>query len=356
MEEQINLADFIEESKGKISLESLNKSMLNTINIKGKNNRTALMLSCFYGNIELAKRLIIENSNIYEEDDEGYNSLYYSVIGGNLKLIKLLTESKQENYNEALLLSCMIGNKKVTLLLIHLGAKINFKDGYERIPINQACLFGKVQIVKFLLKQKVLIEYKFGNSSLLKASQGGKLDIVKLLYHNNANLNTIGVTGEIPLLVACTYGHYSVMKFILKISNNILNDLNYFSNGKCTALHSACFSGNYKIIEYLIDSKANMETKDRFGRTPLHILCEKGYLEIVKLLCDRGANIEAMDFEGNFPLHSTVSSGRLNIIEYLLEKGANIQSKSYKGKTPLEYAIYCEQLECAEFLKSKGAQ
>ena len=59
-----------------------------------------------------------------------------------------------------------------------------------------------------------------------------------------------------------------------------------------TALHVACIDNRHQILTVLINSKANINIKDRNKDTPLHWACRDGSLECVHLLfgagCDSG--------------------------------------------------------------------
>ena len=39
-----------------------------------------------------------------------------------------------------------------------------------------------------------------------------------------------------------------------------------------TALHLACYEGNFSLIEILLKAGANLKLKDKDGRTPLHVI------------------------------------------------------------------------------------
>lgn len=70
-----------------------------------------------------------------------------------------------------------------------------------------------------------------------------------------------------------------------KLSKSSKNDM---------LLNSACY-GHLDLIKILIESNANINTKDEDDWTPLMIASAKGYNDIVRYLLNCGANINAED-------------------------------------------------------------
>ena len=49
-----------------------------------------------------------------------------------------------------------------------------------------------------------------------------------------------------------------------------------------TCLHSASESGHLQIVQYLVETGADIEAKVKNQQTPLHMTCENGHLSIVQ--------------------------------------------------------------------------
>ena len=58
-----------------------------------------------------------------------------------------------------------------------------------------------------------------------------------------------------------------------------------------------------KCAELLLDAKASVLRKDRFGRTAVILAAKNGYYEILKIFIDRGLKLSLKDSEGNSALH-----------------------------------------------------
>lgn len=130
------------------------------------------------------------------------------------------------------------------------------------------------------------------------------------------------------------------------------------------------------IVELLVENGANLDCKDRNGRTALHrsiVNCESGnyfdfqlfeclgYEKVMKLLIAHGADVNAQDNQGFNALQMAVQNGKsaifkhekgtfvtkkmdfipdkVKIVEYLIENGADINAKNNDGQTALHLCI-----------------
>ncbi|KZN87743.1 Acyl-CoA-binding domain-containing protein [Penicillium chrysogenum] len=87
--------------------------------------------------------------------------------------------------------------------------------------------------------------------------------------------------------------------------------------------------GNCKnLLQYLLQSKPNVDSRDQWGRTPLSWTAEYGSLAVAKILLEQGANANALDYEGGSPLTWLIHAGNPEITSleateaYLRERGA----------------------------------
>ena len=63
-------------------------------------------------------------------------------------------------------------------------------------------------------------------------------------------------------------------------------------------VHVAALNGFEDFIEILAQRQANMNPRDRIGRTPLMCAAMKGHVEVIMMLLDNGANIRLSDNNG----------------------------------------------------------
>ncbi len=95
-------------------------------------------------------------------------------------------------------------------------------------------------------------------------------------------------------------------------------------------------------IRVLISEGANVNAKDKNGRTPLmYAAFISSTPEIVQLLLEKGAELEARDTTGFTPLmFAAGKSSTPEIVELLIEKGAEVNARGPDGKTPLMFAAW----------------
>ena len=85
----------------------------------------------------------------------------------------------------------------------------------------------------------------------------------------------------------------------------------------------------------------------------MHIV---GCTEICDLLISKGADIEARDKNGRTPLFEACSSirSKKQICELLLSKGADVNARDNQGLTPLHQALKNKHKDVAALLKKHG--
>ena len=80
--------------------------------------------------------------------------------------------------------------------------------------------------------------------------------------------------------------------------------------GHATGLHDAAGQGNLNAVRALLEAGADLNARDRFGRTPLHEAAAAGFVAAVELLLANGADPNAKDHSGLTPIHEAVRLSR----------------------------------------------
>ena len=91
-------------------------------------------------------------------------------------------------------------------------------------------------------------------------------------------------------------------------------------------------------IQSLLDKGAEINAKDKRGKTPLHYACEKGNPKAVRMLIDAGADIHVVNNNKNTPLHLACGKGSPETVRMMIDAGADIHAVNIDGNTPLLYA------------------
>lgn len=125
-----------------------------------------------------------------------------------------------------------------------------------------------------------------------------------------------------------------------------------------TPLHLAAANGHKEIVEFLLTTKADVNSRDNAGSTPLHQVSAAGgqHNDIVELLLKHGAEVDAADRQGLTPLHYATLADNQDAVKSPLDHGANPNAKDNKvGDTPLIMAAGKGYKEVAELLLAHGA-
>lgn len=100
-------------------------------------------------------------------------------------------------------------------------------------------------------------------------------------------------------------------------------------------------------------TRATVNSKDEFGKTPLHYAAQKGSLETVNALLGKGADLSIQDNEGNTPLHSALTSGMSPVCQLLIGKAVShvFTMKNKNGEIPFFVAVKANKTElCSSIL------
>jgi ankyrin repeat protein len=118
--------------------------------------------------------------------------------------------------------------------------------------------------------------------------------------------------GQTPFTLACQFGLWDVIENLVQHGVDV-NKPDESSPYLSYPLHHLVQSGRTRLevegmlaksVELLLNKGANVNCRDKKGRTPLHICCEES-VEVAAepLLAQSGIEVNAQDEAGNTPLH-----------------------------------------------------
>ena len=87
---------------------------------------------------------------------------------------------------------------------------------------------------------------------------------------------------------AAEAGDLVALRRFVYTENESVNDRNRYDDNN-TALMVAAYKGHFKVVEFLVDNGADVNARDKRGRTPLTLALENGYTDVVKYLKKHGA-------------------------------------------------------------------
>uniref|UniRef100_A0A672I4N6 TNNI3 interacting kinase n=1 Tax=Salarias fasciatus TaxID=181472 RepID=A0A672I4N6_SALFA len=303
-----------------------NKGHLGTLMLKGlrpsrltRNGFTALHLAAYKDNAELVTTLLHGGSDVQQV---GYGAL------------------------TALHVATLAGHHETADILLQHGANVNVQDAVFFTPLHIAAYNGHEQVSGLTLKGKV--NGKTPDSKFCKCQNDclslpsvlltvnaqdnedhvplhfcarfGHQEIVRFLLQGNFDLqpHSVNIYGDTPLHLACYNGKFAAVKELIQFSGTeSLSKENIFSE---TALHSACTYGkDLEMVKFLLGQNAmNINHQGRDGHTALHSACFHGHIRLVQFLLDSGADMNLVACD---PSRSSGEKDEQTCLMWAYEKG-----------------------------------
>ena len=99
-----------------------------------------------------------------------------------------------------------------------------------------------------------------------------------------------------------------------------------------TPLRRAAYCNHVDVVRLLLEFRAEVDRRDRYGKTPLMAASEEGHDDVVRVLLDAGADVDACEENGKGALYYACSAGHTSTVQLLLERGADVSARH--GKDP----------------------
>lgn len=190
-----------------------------------------------------------------------------------------------------------------------------------------------------------------GHTCLGIACVNGNIGLAGLLLKSGASPNKCDFYGQPPLQYATEYGHYEMAKLL--IDNGV--DVNYLEE-RLSAIHVAACKGETKIARLLIESKCDVNARNRKGVSPLHCAVANGHREVVSLLLTAHARVNVKgQTSDRTPLFMAGEMGDVEVVKMLLSHGAKLNLTDQFGMTPLNVVCNRNNSEIARLFIEAGA-
>lgn len=295
------------ENSAKITEMLIGKADKNIINdsLEGK---TPLIIAVGNSYIDTAKILIENGADVNAIDFEGWSALSYAVNNGDIEIAKLLLENKAKIKDELL------------------------------IAIKSPIVESRINMMKLLIDNKANINYtdENGFNPLNIAIESGDMELTKFLITNGANVNSLMQDGVSLIGYAIAQNNMDLLQILIENGANV----NY-TNGDSwadTPLMTASRLGLDNVVRILLTRNADINSVDMNGNTALHTAALNSQLSVVKLLLEKNPNLDIQNKVGNTALHLAVISGNIDIVGELVLKGANTRIRNNDGKYPRDIA------------------
>lgn len=163
---------------------------------------------------------------------------------------------------------------------------------------------------------------------LMRAADTGRIDEVRRLLQNGADVNEKVAGGLNALMMASRRGHVAVVKVLLEAgadpnSFGGMHALGFFS--PLTFAIDRENKDKLETIDTLIAGGARLNPPASFDESPLDTAIHENDIELVRALLKRGSDVNWENKFGSTPLASAVTTGErnVNIVRLLLNAGAD---------------------------------
>jgi serine/threonine-protein phosphatase 6 regulatory ankyrin repeat subunit B len=202
-----------------------------------------------------------------------------------------------------------------------------------------------------------------GLTILMCAAGTGKVDILKLLLDNEANVNAKDRFGSTALMFAARQGRAEAVKLLIESGADVTIQDKYGA----TALMYSAEASDLESVKLLLDRGTAANATDSFGGKALNWAAGQNRSEIMRLLAANGGDID--ENMTSPPVQATSLMNRkllqgaelgaesedLAEVKAALDRGANVNAKTTTGWTALIYAARMGNREMVKLLIEKGA-
>lgn len=254
------------------------------------------------------------------------------------------------------------GNTPLLDLLLKAGADPNAEDEHHQTALDWEARGNHVPEVKLLLACHARFAAGTNNATtpLHSAVANSNTNLMALLLQHGADINARNKQGQTPLLLAHERDDFPVLEFLLAHGANI-NVMDLDGN---TALHLRAASGSDLIapprdpfkpmtdkapaarsmMEFLLEHGAHVNATNFAGETPLHRVAGKSFSTKdpakeahtwIQPLLDHHANLDARDKNGRTVFQLAALNYNVPLVEALLKLGAEINARDRSGATAL---------------------
>ena len=255
-------------------------------------------------------------------------ALYYAALCGFRNIAEHLLDAHPQDVNgrggvlvTPLNAAVWKGYLSVVILLVERGADLEFRDVRGRTPLHLASAFGHAKIVSFLIER--------GADPFAQT------------------LNLDGDDWQTPLHLASMYGRDEIVRILVDLHANV----NHRDKVGRTSLHCALMNRhNFSTVKLLLDLGAAANCRDDVGQTSLYYASRKRYNDVVQLLLNHGADTNYSDNDGMAPLHHAAQAGHYDTVQLLLKYGADANLQDSFGWTPRDHASTRGHFDTAQLL------
>lgn len=332
-----------------------------SVDVKRSDERTALFLPAFNGNLEIAGLLLDHGADPNAEDDEKWRPLHAASMTGTLDVVARLVQGGARvdgagAPDNTAPIHLAAANDRPDLLEYFVkscGVAASLRDSRGVTPIMRAAMANGSRAIRTLASLGGEPDATtgqgpddFGWTALHLAARDGAAEAIDALLDLEADVDRPLVNGATALHVAAHNGRSECIRRLAARRATI----------GIGALHVWDKRGSD--LRAMLDKRTDRSARaanHEFDTTPLHMAVAAGHAEAAAALLEAGANANALSGSGATPLHVAAANDRADVVSRLVAAGADMERRDAQGRTPFHEALERRAFNAARALLDQGA-
>ena len=309
------------------------------------------MYACMQCHIECVREILSANANVNMSNVDGHTALMYACIKGHKACVQELLKA-----NADVSARDDDGNTALTYVLTNCD---------REIPTEE-CLVCVRELIK--------AGAELGTTELQEGRESSVAEVqarLSLSLLNTEAFDVVTSHSEICIGLPATVHDNDRKHQTLQIHGSVVRDERGVALGienlealqyecEVSEQHVAAMHGDIERLQGLIDSKSDIDTKDKDGVTCLMLASMHGHVGTVELLLKAKAKPESVDNSNNTSLIYACKHGHAQVSELLLPStkaaGALEIKNKFSGMTARMWASHNEMLIMLQILDAAGAK
>ncbi|KAK3583377.1 hypothetical protein CHS0354_040339 [Potamilus streckersoni] len=333
------------------------------LNTRTNDDNHVMHVAAENDNLPIVKYLIVNNPSLpLQNDKKGWTAIHYAAMGGSAPVIESLIQAgldlnaRTNDDNHVLHIAVLSDNLPIVKYLIENNPSLplqNDKKGWT--AIHYAAMGGSAPVIEALIQAGLDLNARTNddNHVLHIAVLSDNLPIVKYLIENNPSLTLQNdKNGWTAIHYAAAGGSAPAIEALIQAGL----DLNARTNDDKHVLHIAAENDNLPIVKYLIENNPSLTLqKDMDGWTAIHYAAKGGSAPVIEALMQTGLDINSRTNEDAHVLHIAAENDNITIVKYLIENNPSLTLQNDKDRwTAIHYAAKGGCAPVMEALKQAG--